>query len=626
MSEKKFNAEISQVLDIVINALYTNKDVFLRELVSNASDACEKLRYQGLSNQELFENDPDLKIVVEVKKDDGIIIVTDNGIGMNEEDLVNCLGTIAKSGTKEFINQLAKSGAGHGAGDLIGQFGVGFFASFMVADKVEVVSRKAGEKHSWKWSSDGKSGYNIETINYDIPRGTSITLFLKDEYKDVYLDKFKIREIIKTYSNHINVSVFMKHENELEAAEINKRQAIWTLDKKNISDSEYSDFFKSLSGMPHDPLLIMHNKIEGNVSYSNLLFIPESKPFDLFHPDRQTRVKLYVKKVFISEDSSLDIIPKYLRFIYGIVDSSDLPLNISRQSFQDNSVLLKIRDLLTKKILSELKNLKNNDFSKYVKFWENFGSVVKEGLCEFGVDRDALMDLVLFKTTKSDSEWSSFSDYIGRMKSGQSDLYYYIAESGDYANNPQIEGFIGKNVEVILLSDHVDSFWTSVVHDYSGRALKSINRSDIDLSIFDGDNKKDDSVENCDSGEFSNIVREMEAELNGLVKKVIVSKKLTNSPASISLGDSSMDIQMEKFLIAQGQLKKASLKNLEINPHHELVKNTISLLKSENEDEKNLGKELTLAIFDIACIAQDEPLFSPNISAKRLFNVLKYIK
>jgi molecular chaperone HtpG len=626
MSEKKFNAEISQVLDIVINALYTNKDVFLRELVSNASDACEKLRYQGLSNQELFENDPDLKIVVEVKKDDGIIIVTDNGIGMNEEDLVNCLGTIAKSGTKEFINQLAKSGAGHGAGDLIGQFGVGFFASFMVADKVEVVSRKAGEKEAWKWSSDGKSGYNIETINYDIPRGTSITLFLKDEYKDVYLDKFKIREIIKTYSNHINVSVFMKHENELEAAEINKRQAIWTLDKKNISDSEYSDFFKSLSGMPHDPLLIMHNKIEGNVSYSNLLFIPESKPFDLFHPDRQTRVKLYVKKVFISEDSSLDIIPKYLRFIYGIVDSSDLPLNISRQSFQDNSVLLKIRDLLTKKILSELKNLKNNDFSKYVKFWENFGSVVKEGLCEFGVDRDALMDLVLFKTTKSDSEWSSFSDYIGRMKSGQSDLYYYIAESGDYANNPQIEGFIGKNVEVILLSDHVDSFWTSVVHDYSGRALKSINRSDIDLSIFDGDNKKDDSVENCDSGEFSNIVREMEAELNGLVKKVIVSKKLTNSPASISLGDSSMDIQMEKFLIAQGQLKKASLKNLEINPHHELVKNTISLLKSENEDEKNLGKELTLAIFDIACIAQDEPLFSPNISAKRLFNVLKYIK
>lgn len=626
MSEKKFNAEISQVLDIVINALYTNKDVFLRELVSNASDACEKLRYQGLSNQELFENDPDLKIVVEVKKDDGIIIVTDNGIGMNEEDLVNCLGTIAKSGTKEFINQLAKSGAGHGAGDLIGQFGVGFFASFMVADKVEVVSRKAGEKHSWKWSSDGKSGYNIETINYDIPRGTSITLFLKDEYKDVYLDKFKIREIIKTYSNHINVSVFMKHENELEAAEINKRQAIWTLDKKNISDSEYSDFFKSLSGMPHDPLLIMHNKIEGNVSYSNLLFIPESKPFDLFHPDRQTRVKLYVKKVFISEDSSLDIIPKYLRFIYGIVDSSDLPLNISRQSFQDNSVLLKIRDLLTKKILSELKNLKNNDFSKYVKFWENFGSVVKEGLCEFGVDRDALMDLVLFKTTKSDSEWSSFSDYIGRMKSGQSDLYYYIAESGDYANNPQIEGFIGKNVEVILLSDHVDSFWTSVVHDYSGRALKSINRSDIDLSIFDNVGDKKDNSNDGDLDESSHIVGEMEAELNGFVKKVIVSKKLTNSPASISLGDSSMDIQMEKFLIAQGQLKKASLKNLEINPHHELVKNTISLLKSENEDEKNLGKELTLAIFDIACIAQDEPLFSPNISAKRLFNVLKYIK
>lgn len=626
MSEKKFNAEISQVLDIVINALYTNKDVFLRELVSNASDACEKLRYQGLSNQELFENDPDLKIVVEVKKDDGIIIVTDNGIGMNEEDLVNCLGTIAKSGTKEFINQLAKSGAGHGAGDLIGQFGVGFFASFMVADKVEVITRKAGEKEAWKWSSDGKSGYNIETINYDIPRGTSITLFLKDEYKDVYLDKFKIREIIKTYSNHINVSVFMKHENELEAAEINKRQAIWTLDKKNISDSEYSDFFKSLSGMPHDPLLIMHNKIEGNVSYSNLLFIPESKPFDLFHPDRQTRVKLYVKKVFISEDSSLDIIPKYLRFIYGIVDSSDLPLNISRQSFQDNSVLLKIRDLLTKKILSELKNLKNNDFSKYVKFWENFGSVVKEGLCEFGVDRDALMDLVLFKTTKSDSEWSSFSDYIGRMKSGQSDLYYYIAESGDYANNPQIEGFIGKNVEVILLSDHVDSFWTSVVHDYSGRALKSINRSDIDLSIFDNVGDKKDNTNDGDLDESSHIVGEMEAELNGFVKKVIVSKKLTNSPASISLGDSSMDIQMEKFLIAQGQLKKASLKNLEINPHHELVKNTISLLKSENEDEKNLGKELTLAIFDIACIAQDEPLFSPNISAKRLFNVLKYIK
>ncbi len=623
MSSKNhnFNAEISKVLDIMINSLYTDKDVFLRELISNASDACEKLRYNALSDQALLENDTEFKVVVEINRDEKAIIIRDNGIGMNEFDMIENLGTIAKSGTGEFIKSLEKENSKDKISDMIGQFGVGFYSSFMVAKEVEVISKKAGEEGVYLWKSDGKSNYEIEKIEKEISHGTEIKLFLKDEFCESYLDKFKIQNIIKSYSNHINIPVFLKHEDGLDATEINKKSALWTLDKKNVTQEEYNDFFKSLSHLAGEPFLTLHNKIEGNVSYSNLLFIPSSKPFDLFHPDRQTRVKLYVKRVFISEDSALDMIPKYLRFVYGIIDSPDLPLNISRQTLQDSEMLGKIRELITKKILSELRNKKDKDFNEYVKFWENFGPVLKEGLCEMSIDREALLDLILIKTTKSDNKYTSMKDYLDRMKGDQKDIYYYISESDDFTSNTQLEGFLKNDLEVILLSDHVDNFWTTVIYDYKGIDLKSINRSDIDLSHLD--KKDEDGDIKHDKKDDDDIEGVLNGALLSIVKRVVVSKKLTNSAASLSIDGGGMDIKMEKFLISQGQIKSSSLKTLEINPSNKLVKKAYNLLKSESESDKNKGKELAMAIFDIACIAQDETLKTPNITARRLFEILQ---
>jgi len=615
MSEvKNFNAEISKVLDIMINSLYTNKDVFLRELISNASDACEKLRYSSISDQSLLENDIELKIIIEIDRENKMLIVKDNGIGMNKEELIENLGTIAKSGTEDFIKHLSNSKLNDKTQDMIGQFGVGFYSSFMVADKVSVKSKKAGSNEAFSWVSDGKNSYEISELTEDFTRGTEISLHLKEEFKDDYLDKFKIKNIIESYSNHISTPILLKHEDKLDELKINKKAALWSIPKKEITENEYEEFFKSISHIPGKPWAIIHNQIEGNVNYTNLLFIPSSKPFDLFHPDRQTRVKLYVKKIFITEQNA-SLIPKYLRFLYGVIDSPDLPLNINRETLQDNIMIGKIRDLIVKKVLLELKNKQEKDFESYAEFWGNFGQVLKEGLCEPTSDRDSLLDLILFKTTKSHGKYISMKTYVDRIKDNKYDIYYYISETDDADSNPQIEGFLKKDIEVILLEDHVDNFWTTVIHDYKGKNIKSINRADIDLSE---DSKKTDEEKQKNENENIEIINLFEKSLIGVVKNVVISKKLTDSSACLSIPEGSMDIKMEKFLIAQGQIKSSSLKTLEINPENNLVKKTFLALKNKEEN----GADMALTIFEIACLAQDEVLQHPNKFAKRLFKLL----
>ncbi|QED23823.1 molecular chaperone HtpG [Candidatus Deianiraea vastatrix] len=615
MSEvKSFNAEISRVLDIMINSLYTNKDVFLRELISNASDACEKLRHASLFDQNLLGDDTDLTITVEIDREKNAIVVRDNGIGMTKEDMIEHLGTIAKSGTGEFIKQLSSSNSPEKMQDMIGQFGVGFYSSFMVAQNVEVISKKAGVDGVYLWKSDGKNTYEVAESEEKIDRGTKITLYLKDDFKEQYLDKFKIKNIIESYSNHITVPIFLKHEEKIDEVKINKQVAIWARAKKDIKDEEYTEFFRSLAHLPGDPWLTIHNNIEGNINYTNLLFIPSNKPFDLFHPDRMTRVKLYVKKVFITE-SNVQLIPRYLRFLYGVIDSPDIPLNISRETLQDDVIIGKIRDLITKKVISELKTKMEKDFDSYTKFWINFGAVLKEGLCEHLSDRDSLLDLCIFKTSSSNGEFVSLKTYIDRMKDVQNDIYYCIADEENPESNPQIEGFIKKGIEVLYLTDHVDTFWTTVIFDYAGKNIKSINRADIDLSL---DNAKTDEEKNKNHDQNEKMVKLFEEALNGMVKNVIISRKLTDSAACISLPEGAMDIKMERFLIAQGQLKNATLKMLEINPDNPLIIKAFKELEAGNTK----GKDMAFAVFEIACVAQDEGIKNPSKFAKRLFDLL----
>lgn len=618
MSEKQnlnFGAEIGKVLDIMINSLYTNKDVFLRELISNSSDACEKLRYKSISDQSLLEEDCEMKIIVEIDRNNNSLIIMDNGIGMSKNEMIENLGTIAKSGTGDFIKNLSNVKENSKINDMIGQFGVGFYSAFMVSDKVVVKSRKVSEESGNVWESNGRDGYSIEKIDEKLQRGTSVILYLKKDLLEEYSDKFKIRNIIENYSNHINIPIYLKHEEKIDEMKINKKAALWIRDKKDVTDDEYKEFFKSISHLPQEPWLIMHNKIEGNINYTNLLFIPSSKPFDLFHPDRQTKVKLYVKKIFITEQY-INLIPKYLRFVYGIIDSPDLPLNISRETLQDSILMKKISELITKKIFSELKSKLEKDFDSYLKFWEMFGEVLKEGLCEPLSNREDLLDLCLFKTTKSGEKFITLKEYKDRMQNGQSDIYYYISETDDAEFNPQIEGFTKKNIEVLLLSEHVDNFWTTVVFDYNGIDVKSINRSDIDFSNIKSEEEDNIDKKNPNEEEITKLFMD---NLHGLIKEVRISKKLIESPACLSISEGAMDIKMEKFLLSQGQIKKGMLKNLEINPKNSLIQKVLDLSKEGN---KKKCEDLILSIYEIACIAQDEVLKNPNKFAKRIFDLL----
>ncbi|WP_085906574.1 molecular chaperone HtpG [Kiloniella majae] len=610
MSEEQlsFQAEVSRLLDIVAHSLYSNKEIFLRELISNASDACDKLRYLAVTDGDLMKDDPDFRIDLEIDSNANTLTISDNGIGMNRQELIDNLGTIARSGTSAFMEQMESSKDGS---NLIGQFGVGFYSSYMVADKVSVTSRRAGEDQGWQWDSDGKGKFTIAEVEKPV-RGTSITLHLKEEQKE-YSEELRLRTIIKTYSDHIPIPIRLKKaspenelaenedgsiENDSEWETLNSASAIWTRSKSDVTDEQYKEFYHHVAHAYDDPWLREHFRVEGVLEYSGLLYIPGSKPFDLFHPDRKHGVKLYVRRVFITDDCQ-ELIPAYMRFLKGVIDSEDLPLNISREMLQDNPMLRKIRGGIVKRVLGILDKRAENEQEEYLKFWENFGSVLKEGLYEDLPQKDALLKLCRFKSIKTDS-WISLADYLENMKEGQEHIYYISGEDEQaLRRSPQIEGFKAKDVDVLVLHDPVDEFWVTSINEYEGKGFKSVTRGGADLNKIDSADDKDDSSKDKeeDKAELGALLGYMKLTLEGEVKDIRSSERLTDSAVCLVADEGDMDIHLERILRSHKQVDEASKRVLEINPKHDLVKRLSTLIK-----EDGAAKELE----DIAWLLLDQ--------------------
>lgn len=598
----KFAAETSKVLQLMIHSLYTNKDIFVRELISNASDACDKLRHQAILEPNLTKNDTEFKINILLDKKNRALTFADNGIGMTRDELIANLGTIAKSGTQEFLSQLENKKDM----PLIGQFGVGFYSAFMVADKVTVVSRHAGCEACWKWESDGQGEFSIEPADIAV-RGTQITLHLK-EGEDQYLDAFRIRHIVTTYSDHISFPISLT-DDEGKTEIVNTASALWMRSKSEITTEQYKEFYHHVAHQPDEPWLTLHNKAEGKLEYTNLLFIPSMRPFDLYQQDRKRRVKLYVRRVFITEDN-VDVVPQWLRFLRGVIDSEDLPLNISRETLQANPLIGKIRESVVNRVLGELKK-KSGDAEDYQKFWQNFGPVIKEGLCEGHAPRQEILEVCKFHTTQG-SEQTSLDAYIARMKPEQSEIFYLTGDTMEsLRGTPQLEGFAKRGIEVLLMNDHVDDFWVNVVFEYKGKQFKSITRSDIDLDKM-SDVKEEKPEEKTDDAAVQALCSAMQTILGDKVKEVRTTKKLTDSAVCLAVQEGAMDFRFERFLIEQKQLPAAAAKILEINPAHPIIK----ALAGKNQTPQ--FADAVWLLFDQARLLEGEALTDPAAFTRRL--------
>jgi molecular chaperone HtpG len=602
----QFNAQVSKVLQLMIHSLYTNKDIFLRELISNASDACDKLRHLAITRPELAKDQPEFAITIVADKKNNRLTITDSGIGMDRDELIANLGTIAKSGTQEFLTQL--SGDSKKDMPLIGQFGVGFYSSFMVADKVTVISAKAGDDKGWQWESEGTGEFTIEPAQ-DARRGTSITLHLKDDAKE-YLDSFRLRHIVQAYSDHISFPISVI-DDEGNAELANSASALWMRQKSEITQEQYKEFYHHVAHSPDEPWLTLHNKAKGKLEYTSLLFIPSLKPFDLFHPDRKRRVKLYVKRVFIT-DENVDLVPAYMRFLRGIVDSQDLPLNISRETLQHNPLLGKIRDSLVGRVLSELKKKAEADAAGYGAFWKNFGAVLKEGLCEAAAPREQILEACRFTSSATlEEHFTSLDAYVGRMKPGQEEIYYLTGERLEALRaSPQLEGFAKRGIEVLLLTDHVDDFWVNVATDYKGKKFKSVTRADIKLDDVTGENKEEATPESkTEDADISALCARIKTILGDKVKDVRATDKLTTSAVCLAVEEGAMDIRLERFLLEQKQLQSATAKILEINPAHSIIR---AITGKEEIDD------VVWLLFDQARILEGEEITDPAAFTRRL--------
>ena len=622
MAEEKmeFQAEVSKVLGLVINSLYSNKEIFLRELISNASDACDKLRYLSLTDQQLAKGLAEFSINITSVKKDRTITIADNGIGMNNADLVENLGTVARSGTTAFLESL--SGDEKKDSALIGQFGVGFYASFSVAEKVEVLTRKAGEKQAWLWTSDGKSSYSIAEAERNDP-GTSVTVYLKKEDKD-YIEEARIRNIVRTYSDHISIPIMLA-EKEGET-QINTGSAIWTRQKKDITDEQYKEFYHHVANVYDEPWLTLHNRAEGKIEYTNLMFIPSSKPYDLMNPDRKNRLQLYVKRVFITDDCD-DLMPAYLRFVRGIVDSEDLPLNVSREMLQHNVVVKRIRSALIRRVFNELKKKAEKDLEEFSKFWANFGAVLKEGLYEDHENRDKILEIVRFNSTASD-KLISLAEYVERMKKGQTDIYYISGEGLDLVKaSPQLEGFKARGIEVLLMTDPVDEFWLPMVGQFDEKSFTSATSGSINLSkIKKAKDKKENDDKNeakkADDASVAKLILSLKESLGETVKDVCSSDRLTDSAVCLVAGEGDMDLHLERMLKMQGQMEvPTAARVLEINPTHPLI---IKMSEVVNKPAKKTAlNDMALLLFDQARIIEGEPVSDPTAFSQRLNSILE---
>ena len=546
-----FQAEVSRLLDIVANALYSEKEIFIRELVSNAADACDRLRYAAITQPELVEGDADYAIMLSTNKDARTLTFSDNGIGMSRAEIIENLGTIARSGSSAFVEQL--SGDAKNDVSLIGQFGVGFYSSFMVADKVEVVSLRAGEEQAWQWTSDGKGAFTVAEAGRD-GRGTTITVHLKEDEMD-FADAFRVRSVVKTYSDHIAFPITVADSgDENDPETVNTASALWTRPRNDITEEQYTEFFHHVSHMVGDPWSTLHFRAEGVIEYTGLLYIPSSRPFDLFNQDRTSKVRLYVKRVFITEDCE-ELVPRWLRFLRGVIDSEDLPLNISREMLQNNAVLSKIRSGLTSRVIRELENKAEKEPEAYAEFWENFGAVLKEGLYEPSWEKDTLLGLARFRSTHGD-DLVSLSDYVARMKEGQSAIYYITGGDAEaLVRSPQLEGFRSRGIEVLMLSDPVDEFWVPMAGPFEEKPFKSATQGGADFDDIKSENAETDADESdadaTPQEDIDRLIAAMKLALGEDVKDVRVSVRLTESSVCL-VADDGDEILVEHFLLLVG--------------------------------------------------------------------------
>lgn len=604
MSKKqKFKTEVSKLLDIVINSLYSEKYIFLRELISNASDACDKLRYYSLMKPDITKNNGEFKIVITPNAEENTLTISDNGIGMNKDDLVNHLSTIAKSGTADFVNNAKDNGS---VVDLIGKFGVGFYSAFMVANKVEVVTRRAGEEQAYKWISNGVDGFEIEETEKE-KSGTDIKLFLKDDAKD-FTDTIYLRHIIRTYSDHINYPIVLDLGKAGEET-VNTGSALWTKNKAEITDEQYNEFYHHISRNFDTPWMRLHFKAEGSIEYTGLLFIPSEAPYDLFQPDRQQSLKLYVNRVFIS-DKVDDLMPAYLRFVKGIIDSADLPLNISREMLQQNALIAKIRSGTVSRILKELKK-RSEDYDDYMKFWKNFGMAFKEGIYEDPANRVEIAELSRFYSTNSAEKLTSLDEYISRVNEGQTNIYYITGDDvPTLRNNPQLEAFKEKGLEVLLLTDPIDEFWVQTLTNFKGYPLKHVSQADVDLKFERKEPK-------ADEGSLKKLTDFMAELFKNEVGKVVATEKLTKSPVSLTVENGQMSIHLERLMRNhQQQTAFASSRILEVNPYHPLI---IKLADSMfNDSERQTVEEVCRLLLDQAKISEGEAISDSSFFSEKL--------
>ena len=617
MSKREFQTEVSQLLQLIIHSLYSHPEIFLRELISNSSDALDKLRHLTLTDDQYKSLPFNPRIDLELDEAQSKLTIADTGIGMNEEDLVSNLGTIARSGTKNFLAQL--SGDAKKDSNLIGQFGVGFYSAFMVADRIEVVSRKAGEDRAWRWVSDGKSGFEIEPAERFVA-GTTILLHFNEEGKQ-YANSWRLQQIVKKYSNHIAFPIFLtydksewseeeKKSNKIRITEqVNAASALWRRSKSELTDEDYKEMFKSISGDSQDPLFWFHTRAEGTLDYTTLFYIPSKAPFDLYHAEYKTGVKLYVKRVFIMDDSK-DLLPQYLRFVRGIIDSEDLPLNVSREILQQNRVLTSIRTASVKKILTELKNIAANNPEQYLTFIREYNRPLKEGLYSDYANRETLLDLIRFRSTKAE-ELTSLADVKSRMKEGQKSIYYITGGSESLLRtSPLLEIYRKKGIEVLILDDDFDEIVFSGIDKYGDIDLKAVNKAST------GEDLKDDAV-TSNAEAVKPLLEKLKAVLQDRVKDVRASVRLADSPSCIVSDEEEPSLQMQQMLRAMGQKDVPALKpTLEINPDHEIIRKLLA------RPDDATREDAAWLLFDQALLMEGVPLEDPAVFVQRLNRVL----
>jgi molecular chaperone HtpG len=613
---RPFEADVAKLLHLMVHSVYSDKSVFLRELIANAADACERLRYEAIAEPALLADDVKPRITIAIDADKRLLTVEDNGIGMCRDEMVEALGTIARSGTKAFLERVESKQADEETA-LIGRFGVGFYSAFMVAERVDVVSRRAGTDAAWLWTSDGQGTFAVSpAAPAEAPhRGTRVILHLMEDAKS-YAERLTIERLVKAQSGHVPVPIAIIEKPGAEAAEITDGAALWAKPKSEIEAAEYTDFYRGIAGQFDEPALIIHFRAEGRQDYTTLLFVPGSRPFDLFDPDRKGRIKLYVKRVFITDDA--DILPRYLRFVRGLVDSADLPLNVSREKIQESPLLAAIKKGATSRVLSELERLADKEPQSFIKIWETFGAVLKEGIYEDLERRDALLALARFKTTASADAWRSLKDYVAALKPNQTAIYYLAGDDIErLRSSPHLEGFRARGVEVLLLPDPVDSFWVMPGVSFDGKPFKSVTQGAADLTAISRiDSSETPAADIADS--VKSFLGFVKSALGDAVADVRASDRLTDSAVCLVAPEAGPDRALEKLLAGAGRLGSASKPILEINPRHELV----VALAALGDDDRTFKEDAAHLLFDEARVLDGERPADAKAFSDRLARVL----